>query len=199
MFNVGGGELLVIALVALIVLGPQRLPEAARTVGKVVGEIRRLSSGFQREIRDAFEDSEPVRRRPEPAPLASAVADIDADEPNPLDDLPGADQVGDDEPAAPGVVSNGAADATGTTETAAPPSAANGDAPAGEPSGTGGGGRRPGPGELAPEVGDALDQVAAVTPATPTTPPSPATDDGREAGSDSDSDERPPGDARAAS
>ena len=33
MFNVGGGEVLVIALIALIVLGPQRLPDAARQVG----------------------------------------------------------------------------------------------------------------------------------------------------------------------
>lgn len=93
MFNVGGGELLVIMLVALIVLGPQRLPEAARTVGKVVGEIRRLSSGFQREIRDAFEDADTTRKRPERAPLAAAVDDLDADpevpsDPEPLGALP---------------------------------------------------------------------------------------------------------------
>jgi len=83
MFNVGGGELLVIALVALLVLGPQRLPEAARTVGKVVGEVRRLSSGFQREVRDAFEveeKREAKTTRREALPLASVVADIDKDE-----------------------------------------------------------------------------------------------------------------------
>ena len=33
MFNLGGGEMLVILLLALIVLGPERLPEAARQVG----------------------------------------------------------------------------------------------------------------------------------------------------------------------
>lgn len=83
MFNVGGGELLVIALVALLVLGPQRLPEAARTVGKVVGEVRRLSSGFQREVRDAFEveeKREAKTTRREALPLASVVADIDKDD-----------------------------------------------------------------------------------------------------------------------
>ena len=37
MFNVGGGELLVILLIALIVLGPQRLPDAARQIGKAMG------------------------------------------------------------------------------------------------------------------------------------------------------------------
>jgi sec-independent protein translocase protein TatB len=56
MFNIGGGEFLVIALIALIVLGPQRLPDAARQVGKAMGELRRLSNGFQNEMRDAFTD-----------------------------------------------------------------------------------------------------------------------------------------------
>lgn len=56
MFNVTGGEFLIIFLVALIVLGPTKLPEAARQVGKVVGEFRRISSGFQREIQTAMND-----------------------------------------------------------------------------------------------------------------------------------------------
>ena len=56
MFNVGGGEFLIIFLVALVVLGPTKLPEVARQVGKVVGEFRRISSGFQREIQSAMND-----------------------------------------------------------------------------------------------------------------------------------------------
>ena len=56
MFNVGGAEMLVIMVVALVVLGPNRLPEAARQVGKWMGEIRRLSTGFQNEMRDAMSD-----------------------------------------------------------------------------------------------------------------------------------------------
>lgn len=58
MFNVGPGELIAILALALIVLGPNRLPEAVRTVGRVVGELRRISSGFQDELRNALEDSE---------------------------------------------------------------------------------------------------------------------------------------------
>jgi sec-independent protein translocase protein TatB len=58
MFNIGGGEFLVIALIALIVLGPQRLPDAARQVGKAMGELRRLSAGFQNELKDAFSEAE---------------------------------------------------------------------------------------------------------------------------------------------
>jgi Tat protein translocase TatB subunit len=58
MFNIGGGEFLVIAVLALIVLGPQRLPDAARQVGKVMGEMRRLSSGFQQELQSALQDGD---------------------------------------------------------------------------------------------------------------------------------------------
>jgi sec-independent protein translocase protein TatB len=56
MFNVGGGELLVIFLVALIVLGPEKLPETARKIGNVMGELRRMSQGFQNEMRGALDD-----------------------------------------------------------------------------------------------------------------------------------------------
>ena len=59
MGNLGSGELLVIFFVALIVLGPNKLPDAARQVGRAVNEIRRISSGFQREMRDAMQ--EPTR------------------------------------------------------------------------------------------------------------------------------------------
>ncbi|HEY8546388.1 MAG TPA: Sec-independent protein translocase protein TatB [Acidimicrobiales bacterium] len=61
MLNIGPGELVAIMALALIVLGPQRLPEAVRTVGRVVGELRRISSGFQEELRNALDDSEVER------------------------------------------------------------------------------------------------------------------------------------------
>src|SRR5688572_21103178 len=47
-------------LLALIVLGPQRLPDAARQVGKAMGELRRLSSGFQAELKQALDETNPV-------------------------------------------------------------------------------------------------------------------------------------------
>jgi sec-independent protein translocase protein TatB len=65
-FNLGGGELFMIFLLALIVLGPQKLPEAARKIGGFMGELRRLSSGFQAEVRNALED--PELARPENKP-----------------------------------------------------------------------------------------------------------------------------------
>ena len=57
--NLGSGELLVIFFVALLVLGPNNLPDAARQVGRAVNEIRRVSGGFQREMREAMQ--EPMR------------------------------------------------------------------------------------------------------------------------------------------
>ena len=54
MGSLGPAEILVILVVALIVLGPERLPEAARKVGQFVGEMRRIGAGFQAELRDAM-------------------------------------------------------------------------------------------------------------------------------------------------
>ena len=79
MFNVGTPELLVILLVALIVLGPSKLPDAARQVGKFVGELRRMSSGFQDELRDAMQ--EPVTSakqtlKGDPVPKATPATEV---------------------------------------------------------------------------------------------------------------------------
>lgn len=54
MVNISPEKLLFIAVVALLVLGPQRLPAVARTVGRMLGELRRLSGGLQNEMRDVL-------------------------------------------------------------------------------------------------------------------------------------------------
>lgn len=56
MFNVGGAEMLVIMVVALLVLGPNKLPEAAKQAGKWMGELRKISTGFQHEMRQAMHE-----------------------------------------------------------------------------------------------------------------------------------------------
>ena len=56
MFNISATELLVIAVVALLVLGPDKLPEAMRKLGRATREIRRITSGFEAELRDALSD-----------------------------------------------------------------------------------------------------------------------------------------------
>ena len=50
MFGVGFSELVVILLVALIVIGPERLPKVARTFGLLVGRLQRYINGVKAEI-----------------------------------------------------------------------------------------------------------------------------------------------------
>ena len=54
--NIGGLEVLFVLVVALVVLGPTKLPEAARRAGKYMNEVRRISGNFQRELREAVHD-----------------------------------------------------------------------------------------------------------------------------------------------
>lgn len=59
-------EIFVVLIVALVVLGPNRLPDAARSVGKAMAELRRMTSGVQAEVRDAFSEP-PTYPAPPPA------------------------------------------------------------------------------------------------------------------------------------
>ncbi len=56
MGSVGAPEILVILVLALVVLGPERLPQAARTMGRWVGELRRLTGSLQAEVRDVVDE-----------------------------------------------------------------------------------------------------------------------------------------------
>ncbi len=47
MFDVGAGELLVIIIVAVVVIGPKDLPLAMRTAGRWIGKMRRVSAHFR--------------------------------------------------------------------------------------------------------------------------------------------------------
>ncbi len=56
MGSVGAPEILVILVLALVVLGPERLPQAARTMGRWVGELRRLTGSLQAEVQDVVDE-----------------------------------------------------------------------------------------------------------------------------------------------
>lgn len=90
MFNLSGSEIVIILLLALVVLGPEKLPEAIRRFGRVYGELRRVSKGFQSEFKEAFD--EPLRELRETAQMTSdAVKRV-------VDEAP-TDPESDDEPA----------------------------------------------------------------------------------------------------
>ena len=50
MFDIGFSELLIIALVALVVIGPERLPRVARTAGHLLGRLQRYGSDGKTDI-----------------------------------------------------------------------------------------------------------------------------------------------------
>jgi sec-independent protein translocase protein TatB len=55
MFDIGFSELVVIALVALIVIGPERLPRVARTAGALLGRFQRYVNDVKSEVRREME------------------------------------------------------------------------------------------------------------------------------------------------
>ena len=74
-------ELMVIFVIGLVVLGPKRLPELARTLGKSMAEFRRASNEMRREFMSVADDADlaapaiaPRSAPPEPAPPAPAPA-----------------------------------------------------------------------------------------------------------------------------
>ena len=63
MFDIGFSELMVIALVALIVIGPERLPRVARTLGHLAGRLQRYVSDVKADINREVELDELKKMR----------------------------------------------------------------------------------------------------------------------------------------
>lgn len=66
MFDIGFSELLLVGAVALLVLGPERLPHAARTLGRCLGQARRAMHGLRAQVERELDipelDSAPLQR-----------------------------------------------------------------------------------------------------------------------------------------
>lgn len=89
MFGIGSTELLLILVVALIVLGPKSLASVSRSLGKAVGEFRRVSTDFQRAINVEMAQEEAKTDSKKNAPNAQTTAaskdnDDDIPEDSPL-------------------------------------------------------------------------------------------------------------------
>jgi sec-independent protein translocase protein TatB len=64
-----------------VVLGPEKLPEAVRRFGKAYGEFKKMTTGFQSELRSALD--EPMREMRETADALRKAVDIEAKDPTP--------------------------------------------------------------------------------------------------------------------
>ncbi|MCB1510039.1 MAG: twin-arginine translocase subunit TatB [Hyphomicrobiaceae bacterium] len=58
MFDIGGYELLIIGIVALVVVGPKELPTLLRTIGRVVGMVRQQAQEFRNQFDEAMRETE---------------------------------------------------------------------------------------------------------------------------------------------
>lgn len=58
MFDIGAGELLVIVVVAILVIGPKDMPRAMRTAGRWIGKARRMSNHFRAGIDEMIRQAE---------------------------------------------------------------------------------------------------------------------------------------------
>jgi sec-independent protein translocase protein TatB len=58
MFDISWGELVLIGIVALIVIGPKELPTVLRSLGQWAAKIRRMASEFQSQFQDAMREAE---------------------------------------------------------------------------------------------------------------------------------------------
>ncbi len=74
MFGIGGPELLLILLIALIVLGPERMPKAARDIGRVLGDLRRTSDELREEFLNADKQLEAAAKKTEQPPQSAIAA-----------------------------------------------------------------------------------------------------------------------------
>lgn len=58
MFGIGMQELIIIAIIALIIVGPKKLPDLAKTLGKSFGELRKAADGITDDLKQTMQNDE---------------------------------------------------------------------------------------------------------------------------------------------
>jgi len=84
MFEVGFSELLLIMVLALLVLGPQKLPKVVAEVGRWMGRARAMARQFREQLEvEAAESQRPPPPAPTPTPTDEPVRQNTPDDPRP--------------------------------------------------------------------------------------------------------------------
>jgi sec-independent protein translocase protein TatB len=76
MFDVGWSELVVIAVVALVVIGPKELPGVLRSIGFWMGKVRRMASEFQGQFQEAMREAEMADLKKQVDDLNTTATDL---------------------------------------------------------------------------------------------------------------------------
>lgn len=77
MFEIGFTELMLVGVVALLVLGPERLPKAASTAGRWIGQAKRTMNGIKTQIEREM-DAEQLRKDLDQQPLRQLEQELRA-------------------------------------------------------------------------------------------------------------------------
>ena len=75
MFNLSGSEIVVILLLALVVLGPEKLPDALKRAGRTYAELKKMGNSFQAEMKSVLD--EPMKEMRETADAMRKAANLD--------------------------------------------------------------------------------------------------------------------------
>lgn len=99
--NIGPWELVMILLVALIVVGPGKLPDVARSIGKAINQFQKATSGVKREIQDVMrfeeegtpsESAQQVNIKPDPPKSSDNNHANDDNGDPPAEEVPSSDE-----------------------------------------------------------------------------------------------------------
>lgn len=120
MLTLSPAKILVVLVVALIVLGPEKLPGLARQMGAAWGDLRRFRSRLESEVRGVFPDLPPAHEVAQAVRSPLAFLDRLADE---------HERTRDDGPATVTAAADGAASPEASGDAPSTPAAAPGDAP----------------------------------------------------------------------
>ncbi|MFY9757300.1 MAG: Sec-independent protein translocase protein TatB [Pseudolabrys sp.] len=81
MFDIGWSEIAVIAVVALIAIGPKELPGVLRMVGQWMGKARKMAAEFQGQFQEAMREAEMADLKKQAEDLKSSVSDLTSFDP----------------------------------------------------------------------------------------------------------------------